>query len=258
MLSKRSLKSDLKSFTRKAGMLLLKEFRKKQNTGRFYVKEAKSIYDKSSELLIKKLIWQRYPEHSILAEETGYVERGPEYLWIVDPLDGTSNFINGNPFFAVSIALQIKGKLEYSAIYAPFLKEFFFAARNKGAFLNGRRITVSNVSDLKRSYIVCCEGSIKNRYKIAKIWHTLILNSIDLRKLGSAALECAFVASSRADAFITTGIPAYDVAAGVLLVEEAKGKVSDFRGNPWKPKKTNFIASNGKIHEKLVRILKKF
>ncbi len=126
-------------------------------------------------------------------------------------MDGTSNFINGNPFFAVSIALQIKGKLSYAAIYAPFLKEFFFASRNEGAFLNGKRITVSAVSDLKRSYLVACEG--------ASLWQKLVLNSIDLRKLGSAALECAWVASSRADAFITTGIPAYDVAAGVLLVE---------------------------------------
>ena len=251
-------KHHIQIFAKKAGLLLLREFRKRQNTGRFYVKEAKSIYDKTSELLIKRLIWQHYPEHSILAEETGYVERDPDYLWIVDPLDGTSNFINANPFFAVSIALQIRGRLEYSAIYAPFLKEFFFAARNAGAFLNGKHIRVSNISDLKRSYLVCCEGSIKNRRKIAKIWHSLIMNSIDLRKLGSAALECAFVASSRADAFITTGIPAYDVAAGVLLVEEAKGKVSDFKGNPWKLKKTNFIASNGKLHKKLVRILRKF
>ncbi|MCD6247687.1 MAG: inositol monophosphatase [Candidatus Diapherotrites archaeon] len=251
-------KHHIQIFAKKAGLLLLKEFRKKQLSARFSPKEAKSTYDKASELLIKKLIKKKYPEHSILAEETGYEERDASYLWIVDPLDGTSNFINGNPFFAVSIALQIKGKLSYAAIYAPFLKEFFFASRNEGAFLNGKRITVSAVSDLKRSYLVACEGSIKNRRKIAEIWHSLILNSIDLRKLGSAALECAWVASSRADAFITTGIPAYDVAAGVLLVEEAGGKVSDFKAKPWKPKKTNFIASNGKLHKKLVRILKKF
>lgn len=249
---------DIKCFAKKAGLLLLREFRKKHISARFSPKEAKSIYDKSAEFLIKKLIWQRYPEHSILAEETGYAERDPDYLWIVDPLDGTSNFINANPFFAVSIALQVKGKLSYAAIYAPFLKEFFFASRNKGAFLNGKRIKVSNISDLKKSYLVSCEGGLKNRHKTAKLWQKLVANSLDLRKLGSAALECAFVACGRADAYITTSIPAYDVAAGVLLVEEAKGKVSDFKGNAWKLKKINFIASNGKIHEKLVRLLKRF
>ena len=254
----RHYKHHIQIFAKKAGLLLLKEFRKKQLSARFSPKEAKSIYDKTSELLIQKLIWQRYAEHSILAEETGHVERDPDYLWIVDPLDGTSNFINANPFFAVSIALQIKGRLEYSAIYAPFLKEFFFAARNKGAFLNGKRIRVSAISDLKRSYLVACEGGLKNRHKIASLWQKLVLNSIDLRKLGSAALECAWVACSRADAYITTSIPAYDVAAGVLLVKEAKGRVSDFKAKPWKLKKTNFIASNGKIHEKLVKILRKF
>ncbi len=253
-----AFKRDIQIFAKKAGMLLLREFKKKRSHARFSPKEAKTTYDKASELLIKKLIRKKYPEHSILAEETGYEERDASYLWIVDPLDGTSNFINGNAFFAVSIALQIENELKCSAIYAPFLKEFYFAERGKGSFLNGKRIRVSKIDDLKKSYLVCCEGGFKNRKKLSLLWQKLIANSLDFRKLGSAALECAFVACGRADAYITTQIPTYDVAAGVLLVEEAKGKVSDFQGNAWELKQSNFLASNSKLHEKLLRIVKNF
>lgn len=250
------LRQDIQTFARKAGEFLLKDFRKKQDTGRFQTKEIKTFYDRSSELLIKKLIWQKYPDHSILAEEMGYTEKNPDYLWIVDPLDGTSNFVNCNPFFSVSIALQVKGKLSLAAIYAPFLKEFFFAERGKGAFLNGKRIKVSEVDDIDRSYIVTCEGGEKDRKRIGWVRQRVVSRALDLRKLGSAALECGWIATGRADGFVTTKISPWDVAAGILLVEEAGGKVADFHGKPWQLKKSDLIVSNGKIQEELLEMLR--
>ena len=244
-------------FARKAGVFLLKEFRKvKEYSRRGHSKAIKTIYDKASEKLIKELIQRKYPEHSILAEETGYLEKDPNFLWIVDPLDGSGNFISGNPLFSVSIAFAREGKLECGAIYFPISKEIFFAERGKGAFLNGRRIRVSSVKSLEKNYLVTCEGEERDRKRKAKLYHILASRATDLRKLGSGSLECAWVASGRADAYITFKVPPWDVAAGILLVEEAGGKVSDFKGKPWKLRKTDLIVSNSKIHESILRLVK--
>ncbi len=251
-----TVKEKIKKFAKEAGRFLLKEYKKARSYGRFQSKEAKSLYDKASELLIKKLIWQEFPEHSVLAEETGYEERDPSYVWIVDPLDGTANFINTNPFFAVSIALQIDNKLRYAAIYAPVLEEFYYAEYGKGAYMNNAKLQVSKVGELSRAYIVHCEGSETNRKRLAKLHYEIVSKVLDFRKLGSAALECAFVASARADAYVTTKISPWDVAAGILLVEEAKGKISDFKGNSWKIEKTDLLVSNGYLHEKMLKLLK--
>ncbi|MEM5791008.1 MAG: inositol monophosphatase family protein [Candidatus Aenigmatarchaeota archaeon] len=245
------------NFAKKAGLLLLKDFKKvKEYSKRGHSKAIKTIYDRASENLIKKMISAKYPEHSILSEETGYVEKNPKYLWIVDPLDGTGNFVNGNPLFSVSIAFMENNKLRYGAIYFPISNEIFFAEKEKGAFLNGRRIKVSKINELEKSYLVTCEGVERNKKRKAKLYATIISKAIDIRKLGSGSLECAWVASGRAEAYLTFKVPPWDVAAGVLLVEEAGGKVSDFKGREWSLRKCDFLASNSLIHEKVLKLIK--
>jgi myo-inositol-1(or 4)-monophosphatase len=251
------LRQDIQSFARQASDFLLKDFRKTQDNSRFSSKDAKSSWDKSSEFLIKNLIRGKYPDHSILAEESGHDKKDADFLWIIDPLDGTSNFVNCNPFFSVSLALQMKGKLALAAVHAPFLEESFFAEKDKGSFLNGKRIKVSSTDDIERSYIVTCEGGEKNKERTAKIRYTIVSKALDLRKLGSAALECAWVAAGRADGFVTTKISPWDVAAGILLVQEAGGKVTDFRGKPWRARQGDLVVSNGKVHERLLGMLRK-
>lgn len=202
------------------------------------------------------MILAKYPEHSILSEETGYLERDPRYLWIVDPLDGTGNFVNGNPLFSVSIAFMEDKKLKYGVIYFPISNEIFFAEEGKGAFLNRRRIEVSKINKLEKSYFVTCEGIERSKKRKAKLYSTIISKAVDIRKLGSGSLECAWVASGRAEAYLTFKVPPWDVAAGVLLVEEAGGKVSDFEGRKWSLRKCDFIASNSLIHNKVLKLVK--
>jgi len=249
---------DSMNFAKRAGSLLLKDFRKiKEYSRRGHSKEIKTIYDKASENLIKKLILAKYPEHSILSEETGYLENDPNYLWVVDPLDGTGNFVNGNPLFSVSIAFMENERLKYGVVYFPICDEMFFAERGKGSFMNGKRIKVSSVDKLEKSYLVTCEGVEKSRKRKAKLYAEIIKRAIDIRKLGSGSLECAWVASGRAEGYLTFKVPPWDVAAGVLLVEEAGGKVSDFKGREWSLRNCDFVASNSLIHEKILRIVEK-
>ena len=207
---------------------------------------------------IVREIEKKYPLHSILTEEGGYIDKGSEYLWIVDPIDGTSNFASGNPLFSVSIALMKEKQLLLGAIYAPAINEFYFAKRNTGAYLNGKRIHVSSISKLKRAYMYQCEGAEKNRKKTIKLVKLLYPKVLDIRKLGSASIEAAWVALGRGDAYVTTSEEAWDVAAAVLLVEEAGGKVTDFKGKKWRPRRTNLVFSNKKLHKQILNIIKKY
>jgi len=249
-----ALREDVQAFARQAGDTLLKDFRKRQDTGRFHGKDAKSYWDQGSERLITGLIRKKYPDHAVLAEESGMHSHGSRFLWVVDPLDGTANFINCNPFFSVSMAVQVDSETILAAIYAPFLGEMYFAERGKGALLNGKRINVSEVSDIQSSYVVTCEGGERSKERIAKIRYAVSSKVMDLRKIGSAALECAWVATGRADAFVSMNMPPWDVAAGVLLVQEAGGKVTDFSGKAWKLAQMDFLVTNGKVHESLRKL----
>jgi myo-inositol-1(or 4)-monophosphatase len=245
------------SLSRKAGDILMKHFRqdwallKERSTA----KEAATKYDKQVDRLIVEEIKRRFPRHSLLTEESGFLQGDPEWLWIVDSLDGTGNFANFNPFFAVCLALMHQDELLLGAIYAPAIDEFYFAAKGKGAYLNGVRIRVSNVSDLNQSYILYCEGGEKDRRRTGELLHKVYPQVTDIRKLGSAGLETAWVAAGKREAYFTTRIEPWDVAPGVLLVEEAGGKVSDFHGNPWKPQTSDLLFSNNELHEKILGLL---
>jgi len=240
---------------KEASRLLIKNFgRYKEKRG--LAKEVVTKIDKAiNELLVEKLK-NKYP-FNFLSEELGFINNKSEFTWVIDPLDGTANFAVGNPFFSISIALLHEQKPIFGLIYAPILKELYLAEEGKGSYLNGRPIEVSKISSLRKSYILYCEGGSKTNARIAKINFLVHPKVKDIRKLGSAALECAWVASGRAEGYYTLKISPWDVAAGVLLVEEAGGKVTDFKGKTWKPKKCNFIATNERIHKRLLSLINK-
>jgi myo-inositol-1(or 4)-monophosphatase len=219
-------------------------------------KEASVRYDKDVDRLIIAEIKRHYPHHSLLTEESSFLQGDPDWLWIVDSLDGTGNFANFNPFFSVCIALMHRSELLLGTIYAPAINEFYFAEKGKGAYLNGGRIRVSDITDLSQSYIFYCEGGEKERSRTGKIISRVYPHVMDMRKLGSAGLEIAWVAAGRGEAYLTTKIEPWDVAPGVLLIQEAGGGVSDFHGDSWKLQTSDLLFSNGKVHQELLDLIK--
>jgi len=251
------MKELIESLARKAGDTLMKHFRqdwallKKRGTA----KEVATRYDKEVDRLIVDEIKKHYPRHSLLTEESGSLQDDLDWLWIVDSLDGTGNFADFNPLFSVCIALMHQSELLLGAIYAPAIDEFYFAEKGKGAYLNGAKLQVSDVSDLSQSYILYCEGGDKDRGRTGELLQKVYPLVTDIRKLGSAGLETAWVAAGKGEAYFSTRIEPWDVAPGVLLVQEAGGKVSDFQGNPWKPLTGDLVFSNKKLHERILSLI---
>ncbi|MGB6833805.1 MAG: inositol monophosphatase family protein [Candidatus Acidiferrum sp.] len=206
--------------------------------------------DKRSEQAIVARLTKYFPEHSIAAEEGSGHEGGTEFRWHVDPLDGTTNFAHGYPCFAVSIALAQRGALLAGVVYNPFYDELFAAARGGGATLNGTRIFASKVDTLATS-LLCTGFPVHKRLATPNIHYywDFTLRSHGVRRDGSAALDLASVAAGRFDGFWEFGLKPWDTAAGVLLIEEAGGKVSDFAGQPYQLGGPVILATNGLIHE---------
>ena len=248
----------MEDLARKAGDVLIKHFRQDYSlfSLRSTAKEASVRYDKDVDRLIIAEIKRHYPHHSLLTEESSFLQGDPDWLWIVDSLDGTGNFANFNPFFSVCIALMHKSELLLGTMYAPAINEFYFAEKGKGAYLNGGRIRVSDITDLSQSYIFYCEGGEKDRSKTGKIISRVYPHVMDMRKLGSAGLEIAWVATGRGEAYFTTKIEPWDVAPGVLLIQEAGGEVSGFHGDSWKLQTSDLLFSNGKVHQELLDLVK--
>lgn len=217
--------------------------------------------DVASERLIIERINSYYPRHAVLAEESGSSvllggERG-EYQWIIDPLDGTTNYAHGYPAFCVSIALEREGTLEIGVIYDPLRDETFAAQRGEGATLNGRRIRASQISDLNAALL--CTGfpyDVRDSGDFARHFRNFIMHAQAVRRDGTAALDLAYVACGRFDGFWEEGLRPWDVAAGVLLVEEAGGRVSYYDGSRFNIYTPPIVASNGLIHEEMMRVLK--
>lgn len=206
--------------------------------------------DTQAEQEIIKTIHKAYPQHAILAEEGGATGKN-DYTWIIDPIDGTNNFIHGLPHFSISIAVSYKNKVEHGLVYNPILQELFTASRGSGAFLNDRRIRVSNRKNFKGALIGTGYG-LKNPKNIAPhiaLLQKLLPETAGIRRSGSAALDFAYVACGRYDGFWELGLAPWDVAAGGLLVKEAGGVVSDFSGNEDYLSTGNVIAANPKIHK---------
>ncbi len=244
---------------KKAGDELYRSFRKNKPGKRGTSKEVKSTFDLVADQIIVSSIENHFPNHSYFTEETGLVSKNSEYVWIIDPLDGTGNFENHNPFFSVSIALWKNGEPVLSVIEAPALKERFVAQRGRGAFhedlLTGltTNAQVSGISNYQDAYFIFCEGCEKDKNRIVKAFSSLYLNSKDFRKIGSAALELASVGVGRSEGYITFKIGLYDIAAGILFLSEAGGEIMDFSKkkisfNQFNLKdKFDIVATNGHI-----------
>ena len=215
--------------------------------------------DRQSEQLIIGIIKRHFPQHSHLAEESGAGEKTSEYRWIIDPLDGTTNYTHHFPCFAVSIALEKSGEIILGVVYDPNLDELFTAEKGKGASVNGKPLSASKTDALIRSLLVTgFPYNIKDNPDHA-IEHFInfLKEAQAVRRMGSAAIDLAYVAAGRMDGFWEVSLNPWDAAAAVLLVTEAGGKVTDFLGNRHSIYGKPILASNGIIHEEMIRVLRK-
>ncbi|MCX7983895.1 MAG: inositol monophosphatase [Bacteroidetes bacterium] len=214
--------------------------------------------DKQSEQIILRKIRQHYPDHDFLGEESGAHKISSPYRWIVDPLDGTVNYAHGVPIFAVSIAVEYNNELLLGVIYDPMRDELFTAERGKGAFLNGVRISVSRTSTLLESLLVTgfpYDVRKELDYHL-RPFNEFLVKGQAIRRLGSAALDLAYVACGRFDGFWEGKLNPWDMAAGVLLVVEAGGRWTDYNGNSTTIYTPQMLATNGIIHDEMVNVLR--
>jgi len=249
----------------RAGQHLVKNFRNHQASvyganiasvsNRSLSKAVTSNNDHEADEIVIELLREQCPEHNILTEETGLIDNGSRYTWIIDPLDGSSNFLNHNPFFSVSVCLAYDNAPITGVIFSPFLEELVVARKDQGCTINGRPVSVSATENFEKSYMVGCPGGEKNNVRFAEMEYALHRRIKDFRKIGSAAIECYMVAAGRVDGFTTLNISSWDVAAGVLCAQEAGGRVTDFHGNPWTLEQTDLLVSNGIVHDTILETL---
>ena len=213
--------------------------------------------DHASEKAILEVIKADYPSHFILSEEVGEIKMDSDYKWIIDPIDGTINFANGVPICCVSIAVEHEGNIIMGAVFNPFMNEFFFAEKNKGAMLNGKRIAVSKKSDVLTSFLVTGfpYNYLDSPNGPLQVFERFIRKGVPVRRFGSAALDLCWVAAGRFDGFYEHQLQAWDSAAGFLVVEEAGGKVTDFAGNYYSVYQPHLLATNGRIHDEMLEVI---
>jgi len=213
--------------------------------------------DHKSEEVIFEIIKKHFPDHDILSEESGALIQDSKYKWIIDPIDGTVNYANRIPLCCVSIGIEISGKIQMGAVFNPFLNEFFFAEKDKGATLNGEKISVSHKTEVMTSCLVTGfpYNYLDQPNGPLEVFSKLIKKGIPVRRLGSAAIDLCWVAAGRFDGFYEHELHAWDSAAGFLIVEEAGGKVTNLKGEIYSPFQHGIIATNGKIHDELQKII---
>ncbi|MEO5650374.1 MAG: inositol monophosphatase family protein [Ginsengibacter sp.] len=240
-----------------AGAAELKNF----FNGKFTISSKEGINDLvtqadfASDKAIRNVIKTAFPEHGIVSEESDEKISKSDYKWIIDPIDGTVNFANGIPICCVSIGLEYKGEMLMGAVYNPLMHEFFFAEKGKGATLNDEKIEVSNKAEVLTSCLVTGfpYTYLEQPNGPLEVFSRLIKKGIPVRRLGSAAIDLCWVAAGRFDGFYEHYLHPWDSAAGFLIVEEAGGKVTNLKGEKYSPYKPGLIATNGKIHEELVK-----
>ena len=213
--------------------------------------------DRHCEQAIVKMISDAFPEHDILTEESPFERKGSPWKWIIDPLDGTTNYFHGFPCFCASIGLEVEGEVKLGVVYVPTLNELFHAEKGKGAFLNGERIVVSRIDRLNRSLL--CTGFPYDVHEHAdfylRYFRQFLTKSFAVRRPGSAAIDLSYLATGRFDGFWEFKLHAWDVVAASLLVTEAGGKVTDFQGRPFNIYSGETLASNGLIHEEMIQAM---
>ena len=249
------LKNILQKAAREAGQLMKERF----NSGfridnKDGVNDLVTEVDHAAEKLIMDIIRTEFPDHFILSEEVGEIKMDSAYKWIIDPIDGTVNYANGIPICCVSIGVEHEGKMVLGAVFNPFIDEFFFAEKGAGAFMNEKRIRVSEKDSVLHSCLVTGfpYTYLDSQNGPLEVFSRLIRKGVPVRRLGSAAIDLCWVAAGRFDGFYEHKLNAWDSAAGFLLVEEAGGKVTDFEGNPYSPYQPHIVATNGKIHTELL------
>ena len=239
---------------KEAGKILSESFQKSNTVTLKEDKSFQTEVDRSSEAKITSIIKEAFPNHSINAEESGLSQVSSKYLWLIDPLDGTTNYATHVPFFSISIALASEGKAALGVVYDPIHEEMFTAKAGERAKLNGGQIEVSETNNLMKSQVgYSRSGRVKEKF--ADLFARMEKASRTPKILGSTALQLCYVAAGRLDADLSFAQEVWDVAAGVLILREAGGKVTDFSGKVWNLEMKDVVATNGKIHSQLLEVL---
>jgi myo-inositol-1(or 4)-monophosphatase len=243
----------MSDISRQAGALLMHHFTRRVKIEYKGDVDLVTVADRAAEELIVRRLRERWPDHDVMGEEGTRSELGSEYKWYVDPLDGTTNFAHGFPVFCVSIGLEYQGTIVAGVLYDPTRDELFSAAKGNGAHLNGKPLQVSKTSNLAESLLGTGFPSHK-RHKNPNIhfYHQITLRSHGVRRAGSAALDLACVAAGRFDGFWEFNLNPWDTAAGILLVTEAGGRISNFSGKAFEISSRELVATNGVIHDELL------
>lgn len=230
-----------------------KHLKVEQKTGKEFVTHV----DKQIESMLVKAITKTFPDHAIIGEESGqHGNKNADWTWIIDPLDGTSNYFHGHIFFGVSIGLMHKNKLVLGVIECPMLRETYSAAKGHGAFLNEKRIHVSKIKKLKNG-LLATGFHPKIRNPNIKFFETFLHSASGIRRCGAAALDLCYVAAGRFDGFWEFHLNPWDVAAGTVIVREAGGKVTNIDGSTFKMSNEEILATNGHLHSQMKNILNK-
>lgn len=239
---------------KEAGKILMENFGK---ANKVMVKGDRNLVtdvDLQVEKRIVELIKEKYPHHGILSEEQKEIKGSADYRWIIDPLDGTHNYIYGVDIFGISIALEYRGEVILGAIYIPKTDELYFAEKGGKAYVNGKRIRVSQ-RRLNQASMTFDSSLRLNPGTMLNNLGTLAKKVFNIRMFGSTVRELSFIAEGKLDLAVEYHDKPWDFVAGALLVEEAGGKVTDFSGKPWTPRSGRYIASNGVFHEEIIKIL---
>lgn len=241
---------------KEAGRLIKKSVGK---SGKFTYKARFNIVtatDKKAEGMIIKKIASNFPSHSILSEESKPREGSSSFRWIIDPIDGTTNFAHAFPFFCVSIALEKDGKIIMGTVYDPMREELFFASLGKGAYLNKQRIAVSKTKELSGAFLATGFAyAAETKCENVKNFRNFLMKTLAVRRAGSAALDLCYVACGRFDGFWEMDLCPWDNAAGILIVREAGGMVTKFDGSQHSHYNRDILATNGRIHRRMIKVL---
>lgn len=245
---------------KQAGQYLKTQFFKWQRGQEYYktAREMATRCDQQSEKIIISLLKKHFPDYSFLSEESGKTDKHSDFVWVIDPLDGTVNFTNHDPVFAVSIALLYKNEPVVGVIYMPILDEIYTATKNSRSLKNNQPISPSKNNSLKNQIVSYDHGhGPANIKKAIKIYQHFQKTAYRARNFYCIALQMAMTAAGYTDTYMVAGARLWDVAAGVLILKQAGAKLTDFKNEPWTIKSTSILATNAKMHSVYLRELKK-